>query len=315
MRRIWQHLGMPGRRGNFPDNTLLILHVHDLTSSGGQNSKGKIPVVKHMTDQITSASQCSQPPAPSQSTSSLGSFGVLATGTPLGTGYCSMDEKRRFPVWVHASFYAGPDDDLTTATSTMTAGHSAQDIKSGVPIKCRAISNLLSDRKLEPCARNVATIVNPARSGLWDEKGEFCKANFQRLITFAVQQDGQLLVTLDAFQRYLDTVWNERRNCLYKSTDVDGVATRLGYVIPVSWKAVTQGSIKELIEYYSDAEYKAGPGKRPVKAITIETLRLFYTQPNVIANERQVACASARGTPGIGRCQSNCPGNVRRGTE
>jgi hypothetical protein len=59
-----------------------------------------------------------------------------------------------------------------------------------------------------------------------------------------------------------------------------GIACYVGYVVPVSWKRITQGSIYELIEYFGDAEYE---GK---KAITSKKLFEFYTNPSKFMNDK-----------------------------
>jgi hypothetical protein len=144
-------------------------------------------------------------------------------------------------VLAHARFFTGADDALTT--ESMTTGHTKQGITSGVPIKCRAIMNMLYDRKKEATAAELATLVNPAATGLWNAEGSFDEKRFELLAAKAISNQGKAILTKQMFQELRP-----------EEKDL-GNATHVYYVVPVSWKAVTSGSIDELFEYYSDHWY------------------------------------------------------------
>lgn len=175
-------------------------------------------------------------------------------------------------VLAHARFFAGKDDALTT--ESMTAGHTIQKITAGVPLKCRAILNMLQDRKMEVTAEALATLVNPAATGLWTSEGYFDEKRFTLLAAKAITDQGKAIITKALFRE------------LCPQREKLGKATHIFWKIPVSWKAVTKGSINELFEYYSDHWYKNPKGKYE-KALTVEQIRAFYTDPVSVMQRRQ----------------------------
>lgn len=173
-------------------------------------------------------------------------------------------------VYNHACFFAKTDGELTY--KSMTKGHSDQGITSGVDIKARAISNLLDDRKLPHNCESLATVNNPASSGIWDKEGKFCEERFNELCKNSVKnEEGFEVLTASIFHQFLEKLHEGEKL---------GNATYIAYVIPVSWKKVTEGSVNELFTYYSDATFE---GKN---AMTRERMREFYTNPNKVMQER-----------------------------
>jgi len=59
-----------------------------------------------------------------------------------------------------------------------------------------------------------------------------------------------------------------------------GNACKVFFVIPINWKMVTKGSIDELFEYYSDYDFYGE------KALTVERLRDFYTNPSKLMTKK-----------------------------
>lgn len=189
-------------------------------------------------------------------------------------------------VAAHARYFAAAaneksDDPPSRLTSeSMTNGHTIQKIFSGVGTKVLAILGLikLAKPKSPPTVETVAAIVNPARSGLWNEKGEFDEVQFEQLSTYARDSVGERVVTRADVQRYLDTKWGNR---------YFGVATWVYVVVPVFWTAVTKGSFDELFEYYSDHWYQPTNGGARVKAMTLAHLKRFYMDPVSIMRRRE----------------------------
>ncbi len=163
----------------------------------------------------------------------------------------------------------------------MKQGHTIQGISSGVGTKIWAISNLMSDRKIERNAKCLAGVVNPAASGIWDANQNFNEGRFIDLTKNAVRNsEGTLVITESIFKEFVIN--------LHKGV-CTGNATKLGYLIPVSWYLVTDGSISELIKYYSDTTYESeGKNGKSEKAMSVEKMRQFYTDPNSVMQERIV---------------------------
>jgi hypothetical protein len=175
----------------------------------------------------------------------------------------------------HAAFFAKADQTLTHCS--ITNGHSIQGITTGVDVKARAILNILSDSKKEPTVPNICHFYNPASSGIWDKDGNFNSAQFEKLRARSIRRaDASEIITESIFK---DFVSNEQTG------KTIGVATHVFYLVPIQWTQVTNGSIEELFRYYSDCEYTNEEGKTE-KAMTIDKLRQFYTDPVSVMKER-----------------------------
>lgn len=169
-------------------------------------------------------------------------------------------------------------DGNTLTTNTMTNGHSVQGITDGVYVKCWAIQNLLTDRNLPHTSDSLLTVNNPARTGLWTADGKFDEKVYAEVCKLAIDDSkGKKVLTRKIMMNYLADK--------HKGKSL-GTATKLGYMVPVSWKAVTEGSIKELFLYYSDSEIKDPETGKMVQAMTLEQLKLFYTEPQKVIQKR-----------------------------
>jgi hypothetical protein len=175
----------------------------------------------------------------------------------------------------HAKFFACKDENTLTDKS-MTDAHTAQNITSKVSVKVRAILNMFSDREKEPTVNNLVTTNNPASTGLWDKDGNFDEKRFQQLAKMAIKDGGKEIITRQMFE--------DLRKEIHGTNDY-GNATHIFIFVPVSWNAVTDGSINELFEYYADHWYKNRSGKYE-KALTVEQVRAFYTNPNAVMRRR-----------------------------
>lgn len=183
----------------------------------------------------------------------------------------------------HVEYFANSDGTLTD--KSMRDGHDKQEISKGVGLKMRAIKNMM-----EKCPHTISTLLNienPARTGIWNIDGTFNEEVFKKVeeysttISYMTRKTNSRkrsrreikIITKKGMMAYLESV--------YTQIGDTGNACRVFYVVPVSWKRVTQGSIDELFEYYSDIYYG---GKR---ALTISRLREFYTDPVGLMKKRE----------------------------
>ena len=160
---------------------------------------------------------------------------------------------------------------------SMTDNHTSQRISKNVGVKVKAIFNMMSDRKLNSTVDGLSLLVNPARSGIWNEKGHFDKDRFNELKMMSFLDQGKNIITKKIFDQFLEKKHGGKDH---------GTCTYVYYVVPISWKRVTQGSIEELFEYYSDHTYVSPKGDSH-KTLTIERLYEFYTTPNVTKRRRE----------------------------
>jgi hypothetical protein len=183
------------------------------------------------------------------------------------------------PLAKHVAQFATANGTLTT--QSMTDGHTQQGIidgvlDKGVYVKCWAIQNLMTDRKLPHTLKDLLTVVNPARTGMWTADGQFDEKAFSELSAMAVLNGQKEKVLTQA----IVTDYLSR-----KVTIETGTATKLGYTVPVTWKAVTAGSIKELFLYYSDSVVYT-PSQEKINAMTLGRFRQFYTDPESVVADR-----------------------------
>lgn len=179
----------------------------------------------------------------------------------------------------HAQYFAVNDVKKTLTSDSITHGHSIQGINSGVWIKQKAILNILCDKKLCPTAHNISKVSNPASTGIWDAEGNFDEERFDELCEFAIVIGKKKIITKSAFDKL--------REKLHGDKDF-GYATMVGYVIPIPWTKVTNGSIDELFEYYNDCWYKNDvTDDTDEPAFTVEHLRLFYTDTPAVMLMRE----------------------------
>jgi hypothetical protein len=165
----------------------------------------------------------------------------------------------------------------TLTKDSMIDNHTTQGITKGVGIKAKAITNILHDRKLDSTVEGLSQMVNPARSGIWDEKGYFNEARFNDLKMMSIFDQGESIITKDIYSSFMEDI--------HKGKDY-GKSTCIYYVLPVSWNRVTQGSIDELFEFYSDHTFINTKG-RFEKALTIGRLYEFYNDPDATKRRRE----------------------------
>lgn len=171
----------------------------------------------------------------------------------------------------HVSYFT--KDGETFDHQSITDAHTKQYISSGVAIKGKAIMNMVSDRKEEPTVTVLCKYANQARTGFWDEKGNFDQVRFDEFLKFVKDKVG---IRTDGLGRQVITLADITAILKELHTGKNhGNATWVGYVIPVSWKAVTAGSVGELIMYYSDSWITID--KKNVQAMTLNHLKLWYT--------------------------------------
>jgi hypothetical protein len=177
-------------------------------------------------------------------------------------------------VAMHVRYFSQADDTVTW--DTMKKGHDKQSITKGVWLKLKTITNILFGKTSS--VATLSEIHNPASTGLWDKDGNFDEKLFAQLAVRHIKVDDKKVITREIFENFRNEIHG---NC----TDF-GTATKVGYLLPVPWKAVTDGSINELYEYYSDIWVKNKNGKYE-KALTVDQLRAFYTDPVDVMQRRE----------------------------
>jgi hypothetical protein len=120
----------------------------------------------------------------------------------------------------------------------------------------RMAAKALTIARLAPNASALAVTPNPARSGVWLRNGSISEERWAQLAARAVE-NGQARYVLRA--HYADMVRSSG-----------------GYAaFPISWDAVTDGSLTELFRDFADACVAfEGSGRQP--AWSVERLRAFY---------------------------------------
>lgn len=171
-------------------------------------------------------------------------------------------------VRAHAGWFASDKTGALTDDSMLQKHHDLG-IWDGVAFKISAIRGLWKAHRPR-CpftAGTIASIVNPAKSGLWDDRGMFDEQKFQILADLAVP-DLQMrpAVTREMFATMIG------RDGRSSST---ATWARLMYVIPipVSWLQISNASVDDLFRYFADTTLDGKP------AFTVEKLRLFYADP------------------------------------
>jgi len=176
----------------------------------------------------------------------------------------------------HVKYFSEKEGVYNITDKSMTSAHTKQNIVKNVGIKVTAILNLLRDYMFPPEADSLIKVSNPASTGLWDKDGNFNNERFEMLRKKRIIDNGKEIITKQMFQ---DLRWD-----LHGEKDL-GIATWVYWVLPVSWKAITDGSINELFEYYADHWYKNEKGKWE-KALTVDQVFNFYTNPCAVMERR-----------------------------
>jgi len=171
-------------------------------------------------------------------------------------------------VGAHAGWFASDEAGVLTDDS-MREKHHALRIQDGVDFKISAIRGLWkSHRPRCPfTAGTIASILNPAKSGLWDDQGMFDEQKFEILANSAVRDaQKQPAVTREMFAAMV----GQRPGSGARAT-----IAWLFYIIPipVSWLQISNASLDDLFHHFSDTTIN---GER---ALTLSKLRFFYTDP------------------------------------
>jgi len=170
----------------------------------------------------------------------------------------------------HIKFFSESDGKITS--ERIADAHKSQCIFKGVSVKARAICNIMGDKP-----HNIETLENtpnPSSTGIWKPDGTFDEDEFNKLVNRGARSSALGYKRIITKQNFLDHL-HERHG--KKNT---GIACYVLKFIPVSWKRITNGSIDELFEYYSDAVVNNE------KVFTETRLREFYTDPNKVMDAR-----------------------------
>ena len=183
----------------------------------------------------------------------------------------------------HAAFFAHPNDREIISVESMTKGHHIQHIHDGVGLKVWAINNLLNERALPQTIHAFRQITNPASSGIWNSEGNFNLTAFNAFVSgTSFMHQGYQILTRDSVRR-----WFHQKYLFAGDSRWAEVATRIAWLLPVSWDTVTSGSFDELFRYFTDITYTSPSGVR-VPALTVNQLLMFYTQPERLMERRRL---------------------------
>jgi hypothetical protein len=150
-------------------------------------------------------------------------------------------------------------------------------------------------------AVGLSQVLNPARTGLWNyETGRLDENVFAMLASMGIpyinketsprlqgdqsgcshkyqsgslarEYEKMLVITRDHFNQLI-----VNRTGIPLETDL-GTPVRLGGILPVSWRVITEGSINELFRFFSDISSHM---------ITLARVREFYTNPHGLMREK-----------------------------
>lgn len=204
------------------------------------------------------------------------------------------------PVQQHAQWFADHQGQFTR--QSMIEAHNKLGIDGSgfkIAVKIKAIFDMLL-RHGSPDVYNdvekLSAIVNPARSGIWDASGQFNQERFDMLVAQAIPDDQTRIpaVTKAMFAKLIG-----RGNGLAAVTWMMKLLP-----LPLSWKTVTNASLDELFEYFSDTYVAGNP------AFRVPTIELFYRQPAEFFRYRHYRKQQqdVNGPCPLFRSKGQCPG-------
>ena len=175
------------------------------------------------------------------------------------------------PACVHAAHFAGPDGKFTH--DSIMNGQKKWGITGKLAgIRAEAILKACGEEKTPEA---ICKVVNYARSKIWNEDGTFNEEQFNKLKEHAVtSDDGKEVVTLSIFKKFLSDL---------HGNSFSGVMVYV-YCLPITYHQVTEGSVSDFFDKFSDCTYK------DKKAMSFEKLRQFYTNPKAASQEVEVNC-------------------------
>jgi hypothetical protein len=201
----------------------------------------------------------------------------------------------KYEVVDHTHYFS---DNSKLTLESMKKAHTNQNITSGIDIKARAIANLLQKQreKVGEIDSDVVVISktrNPCASGIWDDRGKFDELVYDQLANRALTVDGQKFITESIF-------WNFIMNKHKNNPKIDEIATWAYYVIPITWKQITKGSIQELFKYFHDGlyiYYDKDNNHKEEYVLTVDQIKKFYIYTNDLMDERSMNCKYGKKHP------------------
>jgi len=179
------------------------------------------------------------------------------------------------PVYRHACMFATNTGMLTEDSIRDGQAKFNDDVKIRRDAVLAACEN-------DPSVKKVCSIVNEARSGIWNTDGSLNIERLRELKVQCITFQGVLIITESIFKNFV----NERRASLNHSHLPDilsfgnftcvKTSDCLPFIqIPIPFTAVTDGSIDALIHHLSDRKYNGE------KAVTWEKVSEFYDPDNI----------------------------------
>jgi len=160
----------------------------------------------------------------------------------------------------HTAFFS--DDGVSLNSKTMCQRHYDLGICPYVPLKVEAILNIGDG------VADIARTSNPSSTGLWRDDGSFDLARFDMLRTKAITVDGVEFL----LRSHFDSLRTRDRD-----DETPTHVRLLGCVhYGITWKAITDGSLRELFEYFGQTILVDGSS---VQAIRVDSALAFYMDP------------------------------------
>ncbi len=205
------------------------------------------------------------------------------------------------PVLQHAGWFANHQEQFTR--QNMIEAHNKLGIDGSsfkIGVKIKAIFDMLqrhgSVSEVASDVTHISAIVNPARSGIWDAHGQFNQERFDLLVAQALPDDQ---TRVPAVTRAMFA------NLVGRGNGLAAIAWVLRLIpLPLSWLTVTNASLDELFEYFSDTYVAGHP------AFRVPTIELFYRQPADFFRYRHYRKQQqdASGPCPLFRSKGQCPG-------
>jgi hypothetical protein len=140
--------------------------------------------------------------------------------------------------------------------------------------KCTWMSNILHTHKLPSNTRSWGLVINPARTGLWDENGEFDPVVFAALSKRSIKPlvGAESVITLSAMLKFQGQMGQSNRYLL---------ATILHWIVPVSWQQVTEESVRTLFKFFGKWNHIVVD-----YVMTLDEIKEFYQDPRAVMDRR-----------------------------
>ena len=175
------------------------------------------------------------------------------------------------PTCTHATHFAGIDGKLSY--ESIMEGQKKWGITGNLAhIRALAVLKMCGEDKTP---ESLSQVVNHARSGIWNTDGTFNEDRFNELKEHTVlSDDGVEVITQSIFDKFLSKLHGNGFSGIMVNVWISSIIC-----LPITYHQVTQGSVAEFFDKFSDSTYKEE------KAVSLDKLRQFYTDPEAAGRE------------------------------